>query len=325
MIKQTALFFFFLYLLNSEIGNAQFRVVGYVPVSRYYKPDLSKIQFDKLTHINIAFVNPDSSGGLHLYVPIDSLVTMAHSSRLKVLASLGGGNSPVSLPRLLMAENRDRFTDSIVNFIIANDLDGEDVDIEGDAVDSNYKTFVKELAEKLHHRKKLITAAIATYFSEKISNETLSLFDFINVMSYDYTGPWTPKEPGQHSSYAKAVEDLNYFIIKRGINKKKIVLGVPFYGYQFGKYSISGFSFSSILDKYPGSELEDMIVINDSTRGYYNGIPTIRKKVSLALEKAGGIMIWQLYQDGEGKNSLLNNINTVIQNQRKPLKRISKN
>jgi chitinase len=39
---------------------------------------------------------------------------------------------------------------------------------------------------------------------------------------------------------------------------------------------------------------------------YYNNIPTIKKKTELAMEKAGGVMIWQLLGDAPGDNSLLN-------------------
>ena len=45
---------------------------------------------------------------------------------------------------------------------------------------------------------------------------------------------------------------------------------------------------------------------------YYNGIPTIKSKVQLALQKAGGIMIWQLMQDASGAKSLLNRITTEL-------------
>ena len=47
----------------------------------------------------------------------------------------------------------------------------------------------------------------------------------------------------------------------------------------------------------------------DGSIMYYNGIPTIKKKVKLAKEKAGGVMFWQLGGDAPGDKSLVNAIN----------------
>ena len=44
----------------------------------------------------------------------------------------------------------------------------------------------------------------------------------------------------------------------------------------------------------------------------YNGIPTIRKKTELALERAGGIMNWELSQDSNTQNSLVTAMWEVI-------------
>ena len=42
---------------------------------------------------------------------------------------------------------------------------------------------------------------------------------------------------------------------------------------------------------------------------YYYGIPTIRRKSGLAMEKASGIMIWQILGDAPNDLSLLRAIN----------------
>ena len=302
-----------LFLISySLIAPAQFKVVGYVTVSKYLAPDYPAIQFSKITHLNLAFINPDSSGTLKEPRELDSLVQLAHLSKVKVLASIGGGNSPAFLQNLLKNDNRKKLIDSILAFISVHDLDGEDVDLEGDAVDNNYASFINELRPRLKKNNKLLTAALASYYASKISNNTLGKFDFINVMSYDYTGPWTPKEPGQHSSYTKALEDIDYWILTRHVPKNKVILGVPFYGYQFNKDSITGSSFKNIILNQ-GAEITDTFKVNDSSIVYYNGLPTMRNKIKLALNKAGGIMIWQLYQDATGENSLLNAIDKEIE------------
>lgn len=52
---------------------------------------------------------------------------------------------------------------------------------------------------------------------------------------------------------------------------------------------------------------------NADTWSYYgyNGLPTIRSKTNLALDEAGGIMMWELSGDATGNNSLLSAIHEV--------------
>lgn len=131
-------------------------------------------------------------------------------------------------------------------------------------------------------------------------------------MSYDHTGPWRPEKPGQHSSYDDAVKDLDYFGTNRGIPAEKMTLGVPFYGYGFGPELTSkakSMNYRQIVETYPGTEMLDEKPIEDGKIMYFNGMPTITKKTELAMQKAGGIMIWQLGGDAKGKKSLLKVIN----------------
>jgi GH18 family chitinase len=45
----------------------------------------------------------------------------------------------------------------------------------------------------------------------------------------------------------------------------------------------------------------------------YNGIPTIQQKTRLAMERAGGVMIWALDHDSHNETSLLNAIFQTVQ------------
>jgi GH18 family chitinase len=79
-----------------------------------------------------------------------------------------------------------------------------------------------------------MTAAIAVFYKDALSDKALAQYDFVNIMSYDHTGPWRPQKPGPHSTYQDAVAALDYFGTTRKIPRDKMVLGVPFYGYGFG-------------------------------------------------------------------------------------------
>lgn len=289
----------------------QFRVVGYVPLGRV-TPDMSKIAFERITHLNIAFVNPDSTGNLKIPAGFDSLIQKAHQHKIKVLASIGGGSFNPYYSRLLSDTNRKAFTSKLVQLVKDYHLDGLDVDLENNNIDSNYERFIIDLAFALKPMNKLLTAALATWNGQLISDAALANFDFINVMSYDQTGPWRPNQPGPHSTYTKAEEDLNYWRNTRRVPKEKLSLGVPFYGYCFGTKYGESMSYADIITKFPGSDQWDQVLPEDGGAIYYNGLPTIKNKTALALKNAGGIMIWQLLHDAPGEKSLLAAISATV-------------
>jgi len=295
----------------STLSYAQFRVIGYVH-SWKEELELTKIPFDKITHLNIAFINPDSSFRLVTPPALDTLVKTSHRFGVSALASIGGGSHNPYYASLLNDTNRTVFIDRLVQLVIDYNLDGIDVDLEIDAIDSNYEKLVMDLSTRLKPMNKLLTSAVATWNGEKISDAALRKFDFINVMSYDQTGPWRPEKPGPHSTFAKAKKDLRYWTHRRKFSKKKLNLGLPFYGYCFGTLYGASMSYGEIIKTFPGSEVHDEIVPPGGGNIYYNGLPTIKRKTSLALKKAGGIMIWQLMQDDTGDHSLLTAIQHVI-------------
>ena len=297
---------------------AQPKVIGYLPINYIKVSDIDKIPFKKLTHLNLAFLNPDSSGNFPVPAELDMIVNKAHTNHVKVLVSVGGGNSPAYYSKLLNDTHRASLIGNILKVVTEHQLDGVDVDLEGNAIDDHYTVFTNALYRSLKRRKKLLTAAIATVYSPKISNSVLANFDWVNIMSYDKTGPWMPNNPGQHSPLAMAAEDIHYWNSNRGISKKKIILGVPFYGYRFGKDAVTALRFSEIIDRFPDAEKQDSISTGDGSVIYYNGKETIRKKTRLAIQQAGGIMIWQILQDADGSNSLLHVIDeTVIESKKK--------
>ena len=297
-------------------SNSSFRVIGYLPGRENLIQSAREIDYSKITHLNIAFINPDSAGNLKGTENLKSVAAIAHRKNVRIMASIGGGGAPKYYPSFLTGDKKTKLITDLVKLAVDSDLDGIDVDLEGDLIDANYENFVIELAAQLKSKNKMITAAIATVYKDQFSDKALAQFDFVNIMSYDRTGPWNLKKPGPHAPYDMAVEDLEYWNKTRGIAKEKLSLGVPFYGYGFGGTAPESISWKNLLANYPGAIQTDEFNINGGTI-YYNGIPTIRKKTSLALEKTGGIMIWQLLQDDNGSQSLLGNIHEVIQSKEK--------
>ncbi len=237
---------------------------------------------------------------------------LAHKKHIQVLISIAGGSPPKYLPRLLMADKQAALIRNLIKLVTRYYVDGVDVDLEGPMIDSNYESFVINLKAALQIHHKTMTAAIATYYKEQYTNKALQQFDFLNIMSYDETGPWNPQKPGQHASYQLAVNDLHYWNYTRGIAKAKLGLGLPFYGYGFGAGAPEDLSYRDIIKKYPDAENKDEIAVPAGGVVYYNGATTIQNKTKLALNSAGGIMIWQLLQDAPGKESLLNLIDQQV-------------
>ena len=288
-----------------------FRVVGYLPLgidlSRTGMPD-----FGKITHLNIAFMTPDSAGVFAMNEAVSMLTAAAHAKGVAVLLSIGGGDPPRYLKKLVGKRHQAAFVQALAALTDQYDCEGIDVDLEGDFIDGNYESFVKNLAVALRAKKKLMTAAIATTYASHYTNTSLAQFDFVNIMSYDKTGPWNRSEPGPHAPMSMATEDLAYWTGARGLAVDRVTLGLPFYGYGFGTNAPESLSYGDIVQQYPAALERDQLTVAGGGIVYYNGAATIKAKTSLALQKAGGVMIWQLLQDAQGQYSLLTAIDSLV-------------
>lgn len=287
------------------------KVVGYLP---YYRFSLAgNIAFEKLTHLCIAFANPDSEGQLSVGgEDIAPIVAAGHQAGVEVFISLGGGAIPpaaaANWKELTKPQNRPAFIQKIVAFVIDYNLEGVDMDLEWGNVDANYSGFNLELRDSLDVYGKKLTAALpGTYRYPEISDEALFSFDFINVMAYDLTGPWAPGNPGQHSPYSYAVNSLDFWMAQ-GLPGESLTLGLPFYGYDFtNAANVVSFTYGSMVAEDPAYAQLDQVGLR-----YYNGIPTIEAKTELAKEQAAGVCIWELGQDAFNEYSLLLAIDGVL-------------
>ena len=297
-----------------NLSVAQKKVIAYIPNWVDLNAFSSSVQYSKLTHINIAFENPDANGYLSFNSGSNTIINAAHAQNVKVFVSLGGGSVSEggairdNYFNLIKAANRTAFIQKIYDYVVAHNFDGVDMDLEGPAINSDYGGFVIALAAKLHANGKLISAALSEgYGGANVPASTFAAFDWINIMAYDATGPWQPGNPGQHSPYSMAVNQFNYWT-GRGLPASKAIIGLPFYGYGFGASANQGISYANIVAQYPGAENLDQV----GNTIYYNGIPTIKAKTTFAIQNAGGVMIWELSQDATGAKSLLTAVNQVI-------------
>lgn len=279
------------------------RVVGYLPDWSYQA--YGKIDFSALTHINIAFCNPDSSGNLSCYIPdieMKNIVNKAHSNGVKVMAALGGGGGCDGyLPLLDTEEEMSAFNEQIMSYCKKYDLDGIDLDIElgsGNEIWNYYADWVSSLRILCDEYGYEMSTASAQWVAVKVSPETFGLFDFINVMAYD-----NDADESSHCDMEFAESSLKYFNVQKKIPKEKLVLGVPFYGRGYtadGKLDWASYvPFAELIELDKENYNKDLY--NDIA---YNGAATMAEKCAIS-KKYGGIMIWEITQDAEGKYSLL--------------------
>ena len=289
-----------------------FKVVGYLAGGNFRLID--ELELNRLTHLNLAFANPNKDGKLVFDGGFDiaPVVSKGHAAGLKVFVSLAGGGRPDTAvwKSVLLPENKSSFVRHIVDYVETNSLDGVDVDIEGNllpTIRESYNPFVVELKQALHAKGKGITAALgATSVHESITKEAIDSYDFINVMVYDKTGIWRPEDIGPHSPYSYAEEAIVFWTGKWKVSPERIVLGVPFYGFDFtppARY----IDYREIVAGNPALAYQDAVGMR-----YYNGIPTIVKKTELAKQKLGGVMIWEIASDTAGDLSLLRALDQTI-------------
>ena len=319
MIKNLILLILLVAFIALNKAKAQFKIVGYVPNWISLTTFSDNFDFSRVTHLNLAFKDPNSAGDLPALSSGEVyLINAAHNNGVKVLLSLCGGSSSENSSKraiyfnLINSTNLNGFASKLKQYTVNNNLDGLDLDLEGPAINSNYDNFVQVLADSLHPVGKLVTSALSEgYGGGNVPAGTFAYFDWINIMAYDACGP-TWGTPGQHSSYSMAVNALNYWK-GRGLAQSKAILGLPFYGYEFGSVTAKnyGVSYNFIASNYPSTITEDEASSGGGNTIYYNGISTIIDKTSLALTSGGGVMIWELSLDASGTNSLLKQIRAV--------------
>lgn len=292
----------------SQLQSTGFKIVAYLPKYTSTLADhINAFDFSKVTHLNIAFFNPDVNGNFPASqgTGLDTIVSKAHLNNVKVLLSLGGGSNQSQYANLLTASNRAAFITKVVNLVSLYNVDGIDVDLEGDNIDENYEAFITGLSAQLKPNGKLLTAAVAWWTRDRVTDSCLAAFDFINVMAYDKAGD-------EHSPFSYAKQHVDYWKGQRGMAADKVVVGVPFYGLYTLSGNLQSIKYSELVAQYPGAENKDTVRRTDGVVINYNGIPTIQNKTAYAQQEAGGIMFWQVLQDATGSLSLLNAIHNKI-------------
>lgn len=189
----------------------------------------------------------------------------------------------------------------LVDFCVRNDIDGVDIDFEGDPVGHpNFNAFCRELADALHAKKKQVSMAVHPHWTfPKVEDATLAKLDYVMAMAYDERGSWDKNKHGPHSTFEYAESCVDK-VRKRNVPPEKILLGMPTYGYRWwtenGEKQAAEIGWPAVVKKFPGQNSKDVAGAGYRTPEgiwHYNGIPTVRKKVAWAnRQKLAGIGVW---------------------------------
>jgi chitinase len=232
--------------------------LGYLPGSSTLK--MNELPWRRLTHVANAFLQADPQGNVTPGggVPNQKLTAAAHLHDVRVLVSLGGGNSVTAFEKISADPERlARYVAGVVKLVEENNYDGIDLDWEfprstasknGFTALANALRTALDEAAKSHTdgRRYELTAAISAgeHFGRWLDEKTLrEAFDFLNVMTYDMSGPWA-KYAAHHAPLKPSRRDplrrwrsvqyaMTYWHRRRGIPKEKLCIGIPLYGRMF--------------------------------------------------------------------------------------------
>jgi chitinase len=357
-------------LCTSE-SKPRFEITGYV-FTRGTALTPGQVDGSKLTRINYAFSNIES-GRMVLGNPVDAqnfaLLTAMRNSNpdLTVLVSVGGWLWSTNFSDMaLTAESRGVFADSVMQFLVRYDLDGLDIDWEYPGMPGaghpfraqdkqNFTALLKELRERFDAvarrsgRRLYLTVAMGSS-DDVIANTEMQkvqkYVDTVNLMAYDYYEPGSESITGNHSPLfadsadpkkASSADSVKAFE-KAGVPAEKILLGVPFYGHEWGDVPDQNHGLFQTGKPVPGA-YAPFKVIQENMLGHgftrywddeaqvpylysaekrifvsYEDPESLKQKCKYVREhKLGGVMFWEYF--GDADMALLKTINNELETQ----------
>ncbi len=310
-----------------QLAQAQ-RIIGYFPNYNYSMANAAGIQYAKLTHLNYFSLNPtrsvsgQSTGSLWYNDPYSWFTTAsfndvnmkarAANPSIKIFIVTGGaaGSDTDLLTRLEYIGSNpvplNTFCNNIISFIVANNLDGWDLDWEFPGT-AAARTAHQNLLAKMRFKIDSLKTASCRYYeitaavgggntdvaahtcwgvahTDYITQTAINYLDQLNIMTYDGNIGAAPCSFSSHQHYNLVTKAFTDWRTDFTIPASKINIGVGF-------YDNSGINFNSIGNvntRY-----------NNAT--YWNGgsgCPNMQSKIDYIHAQGGsGTFIWELTQD----------------------------
>ena len=334
-----------------KIGDKKMKTVAYY--THYQKNILpvSSLDLTNLSHIihDCVWVNTDAS----IYTPNNfldpSLNSKVHTAGKKILVCFGSDGISVfeNFGKVLNdASLRTIFVNNIVKFIQANNYDGIDLDWESPVSStdkSNLTAFITALRKAFNavNSSLLITLAVGLddYFGQWYDFTALTpSVDWFNMMGYDVHGSWishtghnAPLYSGQDTHGCDSIDSGVKYLLSRGIATSKIVILMPFYGYEFtgtngflqAYSSCNQLTYAEIMAKVATGFVYTLDSVskvpyyfNKSAQIFisFDDVQSLQSKISYAAAQGlAGVGIWSLDKDViSGTQKLLSAFSNVV-------------
>lgn len=267
---------------------------------------------------------------------------------LKTVLSVGGWTWSQKFSDMTLSEaRRTAFAESVVDLLVKYGFDGVDFDWEYPVAGgmpgnvrrpidgTNLALLLQRMRQRLDERGaaegKRYELSIAggpsdLYVKNTPLAEIAGYLDYVQIMTYDFGGPWERSTGfnaplygpagAQGPSVTKAVEEY----LSKGVPASKLVLGVPFYGYEFRmtKNASNGlfqpytgpgisrpygeversFTAKEGFTRYWHPKAQVPYLWNGSSFVSYDDPESIAAKVAYLKAKGlAGAMIWEISQD----------------------------
>lgn len=260
---------------------------------------------------------------------------------IKTILSVGGGGEG-SAPFPAVASNgivRSSFAQSAKQIVDAFGFDGIDIDWEHPSDSKQGQHYVQLLAairKELPAPRYILTSALPAgeWALRNIDLGKASTYlDLINLMTYDFSGPWTdlsghhaqlysPKNPHNDAARVSCSSAVAY-AQSRGVQARHILLGIPAYGRSFLGASKAGDRFKGHAGEEGTFEYKDLprlgAVVNfdkevgavycvggDGGFVTFDDVRTVKMKAQFALnEGLGGLFFWTGAGDTQDSTSLV--------------------
>jgi chitinase len=235
------------------------KIICYFDSWAYYRAENGKFSVENIdstlcTHVVYAFFGISDDHKIEVLDPhlqnelhdIEKFV--AHNEhKAKSLIAIGGANFKSSkFSRMASDEaERTRFVESVMSFLRFYKLDGVMIDWEfPDKEDvENYVKLLDKFDEHMAHTNFELGVSVSPLKSQidvgYDVHHFVNFVDFINVLSYDYSGPWANKTDHSsplHSSnnnnniLNSQAASLEYWHKDKGVPKEKLILSLPLFG-----------------------------------------------------------------------------------------------
>ena len=316
-------------ILFLTIGTSSASIYGFweFPLSPTdYSPD-----WNKLTHVIYISWGEDGQGTLQkdgsldfppLIVNYNEVLDETHSHGKKLLICVSSRDADTI--DAVLANNQDVIADNINNMVKEYNADGVNFDFEW-IRDTNSinglqnKILLESLLKKIDSKNDCIisicvdngvTGANKAWYNSNINQYV----DSVYLCAYDYSTPWNNKYTGPNSPFNDktrfdVVESVS--LVSKYYDKNKIILGLPFYGYDFkttSKSTGSKFQDYSYIDlKDTKTRYENIWDSKSNTPWYryksgryyhqvwYDDSRSLRLKIDYAKsQKLGGVGFWAL-------------------------------